>query len=57
MEAAFQSFTLKLDPGPYGKGKAGSMWPKAQGPMAKGSCPDRDKNIFTNSIKINGYFF
>lgn len=30
MEAAFQSLTLKLDPGAYGKGRAGSMWPKVK---------------------------
>lgn len=30
MEATFQSLTLKLDPGPYGKGRTGSMWPKVK---------------------------
>ena len=30
MEAAFQSLTLKLDPGPYGQGNPGSMWSKVK---------------------------
>lgn len=52
MEAVFQSLTLKSDPRPHRKGKAGSMWPKVIGctkTNPEAHAPRETKNRFTNS--------